>query len=471
MDPSLVLVENEDLKRWMQVDDEPIVRAVAVSAGISELELLLAEYSAAEEWLKASKVAWAMGMVSVDSPSFLRHSKVALDLLQRAGSATTAVQQLELDMRGKLAYMFSARSGEKKPNAARMMELMAQDKSLHCDPIGLNLMSIYPRLFALFGIHPLYWDAGKIATQDTVCKGLRLRMYEGMPLMVKAMKESVGARKECIRIGYVLVTSCNYMGVRTEQTADEHNRFLEEKWGEDGSILTAGCMDYRFDRHFAISKATGSRAEYFVSFPFAQSVTEYCGDLQQMVQLFEKQLGVMREYYKRGATGEEFAYYSLWAAPSFTGLELNALHPFGKEQAGLLGSCEGQCTDPSDCEDWFKSSHQWSAHRAKVGEEWEEGIASKDGAHHCWPKPSIIATVQAILSLSLASMGTCNFDVSWLDDLPAADDPKLHCSITAVYSFANTRVLVAEVLEWQGRHREAIRCENITHVFVCACFC
>jgi hypothetical protein len=27
-----------------------------------------------------------------------------------------------------------------------------------------------------------------------------------------------------------------------------------------------------------------------------------------MVQLFEKQLGVMREYYKRGATGEEFGY-------------------------------------------------------------------------------------------------------------------------------------------------------------------
>jgi hypothetical protein len=92
-----------------------------------------------------------MGMVSVDRPTLLKHAKAALDFLQRVGSATAAVQQLELDMRGKLAYMFTTRSPDKKPNAARMMELMAQNKSLRCDPIGMCLMSIVPRLFALLG--------------------------------------------------------------------------------------------------------------------------------------------------------------------------------------------------------------------------------------------------------------------------------------------------------------------------------
>ena len=80
-------------------------------------------------------------------------------------------------------------------------------------------------------------------------------------------------------------------------------------------------------------------------------------------------------------------------------------------------------------------------------------------------KPTKIATMQAMLSLSLASTGNCDFDLSWLDDLPAADDPKLHCSISAVYSFTNARVQIAEVLEWQGRHKEAIRCENINLLF------
>jgi hypothetical protein len=166
-----------------------------------------------------------------------------------------------------------------------MMELMAQNKSLRCDPIGMFFMSINPRLYALSGAHPAYWDAGKIATHGTVCEGLRLWMYEGMPLYAKAMEESVGARKECIRIGYVLSSSVNYMGLRSDQTADEYHRVLEEKWGKFGSILTAGCMDYRFDRHFAISKAIGIRSECFVAFPCVQGAAEHCGDVQQLVQL------------------------------------------------------------------------------------------------------------------------------------------------------------------------------------------
>jgi hypothetical protein len=276
------------------------------------------------------------------------------------------------------------------------------------------------------------------------------------------MEEAVGARKECIRIGYVLSGSLDYMGFRSDQTADEHHRFLEEKWGKDGSVLTAGCMDYRFDRHFAISKAIGARIEVFVRSPFPQGAAEHCGDVQQMVQLFEKQLGAMREFFKRGVVGVDLGYYLCMVAPSFTGLELNVLRPFGKELAGLLGSCEGQCTDPSDCEEWYGSSAQWSAHRSRNG----EGTSSKDGLHHMFLKPIIIATVQAMLSLSLASMGNCDFDLSWLDDLPAADDSKLHCSMAAGFAFANARVLIAEVLEWQGRHKEAIRCENIK---ICLC--
>jgi hypothetical protein len=63
-----------------------------------------------------------------------------------------------------------------------------------------------------------------------------------------------------------------------------------------------------------------------------------------------------------------------------------------------------------------------------------------------------------MLSLSLASMGTSSFDLSWLDGLPASDDPELFDCIAAHCSFFNTRVTIAEVLEGQGRHKEAIRC-------------
>jgi hypothetical protein len=55
-------------------------------------------------------------------------------------------------------------------------------------------------------------------------------------------------------------------------------------------------------------------------------------------------------------------------------------------------------------------------------------------------------------------VGAINFDLSWLDGLPAAGDSKLHDGGMAISSLVNPRVLIAEVLEWQGRHKEAIRC-------------
>jgi hypothetical protein len=73
-------------------------------------------------------------------------------------------------------------------------------------------------------------------------------------------------------------------------------------------------------------------------------------------------------------------------------------------------------------------------------------------------KAHIIWHNQAMLSLSLASTGTSSFDLSWLDGLPASDDPKLLDCMAAAFSFTNMRVAIAEVLEGQGRHKEAIRC-------------
>ena len=170
-----------------------------------------------------------------------------------------------------------------------------------------------------------------------------------------------------------------------------------------------------------------------------------------MVELYEKQLSDIRDFVSSGVSESEASFYCVLAASSFLGLELESLHPFGKGFVALFGSW--QCTDPSECEASFESA-AWAAWRAYVG----VGISSKDGLHHKFLKASIIWQNQAMLSLSLASTGTSSFDLSWLDGLPASDDPKLFDGYAAAYSFANTRVMIAEVLEWQGRHKEAIRC-------------
>ena len=95
-----------------------------------------------------------------------------------------------------------------------------------------------------------------------------------------------------------------------------------------------------------------------------------------------------------------------------------------------------------------------------------KGQSSKDGLHHMLVKPALIFHMQATLSLSLASTGTSNFDLSWLDGLPAADDSKLHDGLSSAFTFVNQRVVIAEVFEWQGRYKEAIRCVHF-HAHSC----
>jgi hypothetical protein len=377
-------------------------------------------------------------------------------LLEQAASETTKAQQLELDIRGSLQFTM-AHGPVKKQNGARMQALMAQNKSLRVDSLGLYFVLVYPRLQAMFGSAPLYWDAGKIATQDTIREGFRLQINEGMALYAKAVDACVGARKECIRVGYELVAGCTqFMSCRsTDKTAEMHQQLLEAKWGDDGSILVAACMEYRFNRHFSISQAIGGRFDCYLWHPHAQGTAEYSGNVQQMVQLFEKQQGAMREFVKRGVPGLELPYYCMYTAFNFTGSDFKALHPFGKDLLTLFGSSEGQCTDPSDCEGWYESA-DFSVLVAR----YSRGVSSKDGLHHYYLKPYVISTNQAALSLSLASMGASDFELSWLDSLPAPDDSTLHDS-TVFIRFANLRVLIAEVLEWQGRYKEAIRCANL----------
>jgi hypothetical protein len=304
-----------------------------------------------------------------------------------------------------------------------------------------------------------------VATQDTVLAGFRLEISERASLGAKAVEEAVGARKEYIRMGYVLAVAVSYMSARsTDEMAEMHQQYLDAQWGKDGSVLTTACMGYRFDRHYTIAQGLPLGFDIMLVYAYPQGAAEHCGDVQQMVQLFKKQLGGHREFVKGGASGIELPLFLFWGIPAF-GLELNVLHPFGEEVAALLESCEGQFTDPDCCEGCYQS-REWRGFVAQYG----EGVSSKDGLHHFLLKPTVISTLQATLSLSLASTGTTNSNLSWLDNLPSADDPKLHDGMLIAPGFANARTLIAEVLEWQGRHKEAIRCASSkSPLMTCLC--
>jgi hypothetical protein len=157
-----------------------------------------------------------------------------------------------------------------------------------------------------------------------------------------------------------------------------------------------------------------------------------------MVQLYEKQLSDIGDLVSSGVSEVEALFYCVFAPSSFLSRELESLHSFGKGFVAFSGSW--QCADPSECEASYESA-AWAAFRAAYG----RGVSSKDGLHHMLLQASIIWQNQAVLSLSLASTGTSSFDLSWLDGLPASDDPELFDGRVAGDSFSNTRVAIAEV--------------------------
>jgi hypothetical protein len=113
------------------------------------------------------------------------------------------------------------------------------------------------------------------------------------------MSQSVHVR--CIRIGYELINgSIRFLA---DEMAEMHQQLLDTKCRRDGSILKAGCMEYSSDRHHTIAKGIGTDA--FLFFPSGQAVAEHCGDVQQMVQLFDKQVDGMQEYVISGVVGQE----------------------------------------------------------------------------------------------------------------------------------------------------------------------
>jgi hypothetical protein len=242
-----------------------------------------------------------------------------------------------------------------------MEQLMKDNRSLRVDFLGVVVVtSVFPRVFALSGMHPAFWDAGQVATEETAQDGVCMNTRKNVPLCTKATEEPVGARKEYIWLAYELDVCGCVMSMRSTDVAVEVQQWcLEVKWGRDGSIATAACMAYRFERHFDISQslAAGYDAFIYMQYPVAQYVAGYCGDVQQMALIFEKQLAAMQSFAKRSVPGLEIELYWLMVAPcrsrdwSCKRCILSA-HEW---VVALLESFAGQCTDPSGFEEWYDS--------------------------------------------------------------------------------------------------------------------
>jgi hypothetical protein len=197
MDPAIAVVDNEDVKRWLLVDDAVLSRQAALAAGEAGLETLVARYIDRCEWFEAAKTKWTVVFVTNRAP--MEVLEEAMQLLEKCGSTrTNQALQLELDVIGNCAYnlgnpKYPSGSPERAILAARITEL-SRTPSLRSDPWSIVYSSIYQQVFMLLGAHPRAWNDGKIDSAARF-KGMTLWYNQATPLMQRACDNAVGARK------------------------------------------------------------------------------------------------------------------------------------------------------------------------------------------------------------------------------------------------------------------------------------
>ena len=100
-----------------------------------------------------------------------------------------------------------------------------------------------------------------------------------------------------------------------------------------------------------------------------------------------------------------------------------------------------------DAVECYRSSPEMSLYRGVCR-------ASSDGLHHIHHEHSSVAYWSAVLTSVTKKK---NIDLGWVDTLPPADASTLHCTYGCNLHPITPRLAVAEVLEENGRHSDAIR--------------
>jgi hypothetical protein len=195
MDRSVPVTENENVVRYLMLDDTVLFQQTALAVGEEELSTLSAHFAGKDQWMEAAKGKWAVYFVS-SSPSVAMMDEV-MELLEKCGpTRTSGALQLELDVIGSTRYQwkYAAGSAGRAQVGARIAEL-GQNPSLRTNPWSLVMGGLYPKLLMLIGAIPPAWTGGKKVDGDSVLKGMRLWHNQAIPLMQSACDNAVGARK------------------------------------------------------------------------------------------------------------------------------------------------------------------------------------------------------------------------------------------------------------------------------------
>eukprot|EP00935_MAST-01C_sp_MAST-1C-sp1_P000566 g566.t1 len=460
MDPSVGITEDKKIRDWILGADLVLSRAVATAVGTEGLATLVAFFVQEEDWLSAAKVEFAAAAflrLSKGLDGAATHMKAVMSLIEEHKLMSPEALQLELHVRSHYAGPMG-RGADRKTHQARVKELMAMDESLRLDTMDTASM-VWMSKYDLLGFSANAWNSGKTTVNDaTIAQFIDFNFARVIPLLAQAESESVGARREAVRI-YRLVWSGMYLPVaQSEKAAAMMHEFLRSAgaWGANAERLIDGISSHRYGRHNAILRSIGIHTDVVVCMPLAMLVLEHRSDLRQAKVLLTRQLSALHELQKAENTGTTDVPM-LFTTTSFASLELGdhrAVGTGGSAQdarpAMLRLLLAWGCTDPTKCVTWFEEGDEWASARIHAR-------SSRDGKVNMFHPQFFKASLCASFSLASTSSGGSDVDSAWLDGLPLEDDRTLTDTYNACNSVASARVLCAEVFERRGRVHDALR--------------
>jgi hypothetical protein len=203
---------------------------------------------------------------------------------------------------------------------------------------------------------------------------------------------------------------------------------------------------YKFDRHFQIARTTTFRFDMIIHLQNEWWVAEKTGNVQHCIEINDRKYRAVESYMRAAPPpGVEITFFCV-SRSAFVGVEAHHQHLQPRQNITGVLKYSG-INNAQQAEEGYRSSAEHALARSIAS-------SSADGLAHMFHEHAMVAVTRAVLSFAV---GTCDVELSWLDDLPPADATTLHCTIQSAVYPTTARVLVAEVFEQQGRHADAIR--------------
>jgi hypothetical protein len=240
-----------------------------------------------------------------------------------------------------------------------------------------------------------------------------------------------------------------YPGVThiTEESGALFQTATDEHWGADCSKLMETISVYDFNRHFQIARTTGYRVDLFIGHALIEGLTvEKTGNIQHCLDYNDQRYRAAESYVRAAPPAFFEMCIYLWSRCSFIGVEAHHQHLQPRRDFLQHFQYTG-INNIQQVGEGIRSSAEWAVYRSFAR-------SSADGLHHMCHEHAVFAFTRAMLSFLV---GTGDVELNWLDDLPPADAPTMHCTHNSTTYATTPRVLVAEVFEQQGRHAEAIQ--------------